>query len=99
MNYTYILECSDKTLYTGWTNNIEKRLKAHNDGKGGKYTQVRRPVTLVHLEVFDTKEEAMSREWEIKHRLTRAEKQKLVLDGEDPKELLNRVENSEKDKN
>lgn len=99
MNYTYILECNDKTLYTGWTNDIEKRVKAHNDGKGGKYTQVRRPVTLVHIEVFDTKEEAMSREWEIKHRLSRAEKLKLIQDGDDPKVLLKMVEKSEKDKN
>lgn len=87
MNYTYILECSDNTLYTGWTNNIEKRIKAHNQGKGGKYTQVRRPVKLVHLEIFETKQEAMSREWEIKHRLTREEKLKLINDTKDSEEL------------
>ncbi|MBP3621204.1 MAG: GIY-YIG nuclease family protein [Lachnospiraceae bacterium] len=39
MNYTYMVECSDGTLYTGWTNNLEKRIKAHNDGKGAKYTK------------------------------------------------------------
>lgn len=77
MNYTYIVECSDKTLYTGWTNNIEKRLKDHNSGKGAKYTKSRRPVNLVYLETFDTKEEAMSREALIK-RLTREEKMRLI---------------------
>ena len=77
MNYTYILECKDGTLYTGWTNDIEKRLAAHNAGRGAKYTKSRRPVELVYLEMFDTKEEAMRREYEIK-RLNRQEKMKLV---------------------
>ena len=58
MNYTYILKCKDETLYTGWTNDIEKRLEAHNAGKGAKYTRSRRPVELVYLEQFETKEEA-----------------------------------------
>ena len=57
MNYTYILKCKDETLYTGWTNDIEKRLEAHNAGKGAKYTRSRRPVELVYLEQFETKEE------------------------------------------
>ena len=48
MNYTYILKCRDNSLYTGWTNDIDKRIKAHNDGKGAKYTKSRRPVEL-HL--------------------------------------------------
>ena len=77
MNYTYILKCKDETLYTGWTNDIEKRLEAHNAGKGAKYTRSRRPVELVYLEQFDTKEEAMRREWEIKQ-LSRTEKWKLI---------------------
>ena len=64
--YTYMLECADGTYYTGWTNDLEKRLSAHNAGKGGKYTSVRRPVTLVYYEEFETKQEAMSREWHIK---------------------------------
>lgn len=75
-NYTYILKCSDKTLYTGWTNNLEKRLADHNAGKGAKYTKSRRPVEIVYYETFATKEEAMRREYAIK-RLTR--KQKLML--------------------
>ena len=63
MNYTYIVRCSDGTYYTGWTNDIEKRMKAHNEGKGAKYTKTRRPVVLMYYESFQTKEEAMRREW------------------------------------
>lgn len=77
MNYTYIVECSDRTLYTGWTNNLEKRLEAHNAGKGARYTKTRRPVKLVYQEQFETKEEAMSREYHIKQ-LSRKEKLKLI---------------------
>lgn len=78
-NYTYILECNDGTYYTGWTNNIEKRIKNHNAKKGSKYTRVRTPVKLVYLETFDTKQEAMSREAKIK-RLTRKEKEQLIYE-------------------
>ena len=78
MNYTYILECADGTYYCGWTNDLEKRVAAHNAGKGGKYTRVRLPVKLVYREEFDTKEEAMSREWHIKQ-MTRAQKEALIL--------------------
>lgn len=77
MNYTYIVRCKDDTLYTGWTNDLEKRLAAHNSGKGAKYTKTRYPVTLVYFEEFDSKEEAMSREWHIKQ-LSRDEKLKLI---------------------
>ena len=77
MNYTYILECKDGTYYTGWTNNLEKRLKDHNDGKGAKYTKARLPVILVYHEKFLTKEEAMRREYAIKH-MTRQEKSNLI---------------------
>ena len=77
MNYTYIVKCSDNTFYTGWTNDLKKRIEMHNSGKGAKYTKARLPVELVYYEAFDTKEEAMSREWHIK-RLSRSEKQKLI---------------------
>ena len=77
MNYAYILRCADGTLYCGWTNNLEQRLEAHNSGCGGKYTRSRLPVELVYFEEFETKEEAMSREWHIKQ-LTRAQKLKLI---------------------
>lgn len=77
MNYTYIVKCKDGSLYTGWTNDLEKRIRAHNEGKGAKYTKSRRPVTLVYYETFETKEEAMSREYHIK-RMNRKEKEELV---------------------
>ena len=81
MNYTYIVECKDGTLYTGWTNNLEKRLEAHNSGKGAKYTKTRRPVKIVYTEMFETKEEAMSREFAIK-RLSRQQKLNLINEKE-----------------
>ncbi|MBR6382879.1 MAG: GIY-YIG nuclease family protein [Lachnospiraceae bacterium] len=79
--YIYILECADNTLYTGYTNDLDNRLKAHNAGKGAKYTKSRLPVKLVYSETFDDKKEAMSREWFIKHRLTREEKLELIKKG------------------
>ena len=80
-SYIYILECADNTLYTGYTNDLDNRLKAHNAGKGAKYTKSRLPVKLVYSETFDDKKEAMSREWFIKHRLTREEKLELIKKG------------------
>ena len=77
MNYTYILTCADGTFYCGWTNDLDKRLKAHNAGTGAKYTKSRRPVVLAYYEEFATKEEAMRREWAIKH-LTRKQKEALI---------------------
>ena len=77
MNYTYIVECSDGSLYTGWTNDLEKRIKAHNDGKGAKYTKSRRPVMLAYYEEFQTREEAMRREWEIKQ-MSRQKKMRMI---------------------
>lgn len=76
-NYTYIVKCSDGTLYTGWTTDVEKRLKAHNSGKGAKYTKSRRPVELVYYETFETKEEAMRREYAIKQ-MPREKKKALI---------------------
>ena len=76
-NYTYIVKCSDETLYTGWTNNLKKRLEAHNRGKGAKYTKNRRPVELVYFEEYDTKQEAMKREYAIKQ-LSRQKKLALI---------------------
>ncbi|HIY64142.1 MAG TPA: GIY-YIG nuclease family protein [Candidatus Mediterraneibacter stercoripullorum] len=77
MNYTYILTCRDGTLYTGWTNDLEKRLRIHNEGKGAKYTKSRRPVVLAYFEEFNTKQEAMRREWEIKQ-MDRQQKLELI---------------------
>ena len=77
MNLVYILRCGDGTLYTGWTNDLERRLQAHAAGKGGKYTRSRLPVELVYTEDFATAREARSREWHIK-RLTRDQKLRLI---------------------
>ena len=77
MNYCYMLRCADGSLYTGWTKDLEQRLQTHNAGRGGKYTRSRLPVELVYREEFETKEEAMSREWHLK-RLTRQEKLRLI---------------------
>ncbi len=75
--YTYILECSDGSFYTGYTDDLEARVDCHNSGKGAKYTRGRLPVKLVYYECFDTKSEAMSREYMIK-KLTRRRKEELV---------------------
>ncbi len=72
-----MVRCSDGSLYTGYTNDLDKRLKAHNAGKGAKYTRSRCPVELVYNEEYNTKEEAMSREWHIK-RLSRNKKEELI---------------------
>lgn len=77
MNYTYIVECADGSLYCGWTNDLDKRIKDHNAGNGAKYTKTRLPVKLVYFEEFDTKKEAMSREWHIKQ-LRREKKMELI---------------------
>lgn len=75
--FVYILECSDKTLYVGYTNNLEKRLYNHNNSKtGAHYTKIRRPVNLKYSESFETKSEALKRECALK-KLSRFEKLNL----------------------
>ena len=76
-HFTYILRCSDDSLYTGYTTNLVKRLQTHNAGKGAKYTKVRLPVEMVYHEEYATKEEAMRREAAIK-KLTRKQKIELI---------------------
>lgn len=76
-NYTYLVRCADGSLYCGWTNHLEQRIQAHNEGRGAKYTKSRRPVSLVYYEEFATRREAMQRESAIK-KLTRKEKLQLV---------------------
>lgn len=78
MYYVYIVKCSDNTLYTGITTNIERRVFEHNSSlKGAKYTRCRRPVTLMYFENCDTKSDAAKRECSIK-KLTRENKLKLI---------------------
>lgn len=80
MNYTYLLRCADASLYCGWTNHLEERIRAHNAGKGAKYTKSRRPVALVYYEIYGTKEEAMRREYAVKQ-MTKKEKEALAAGG------------------
>lgn len=76
-NYVYILECSDGTLYTGWSTDIKNRVQVHNSGKGAKYTRGRLPVLLVYWEKHDTKSEALKREQTIKN-MSRSLKLELI---------------------
>ncbi|GGO40667.1 GIY-YIG nuclease family protein [Staphylococcus hominis] len=79
-HFVYIVRCSDNSLYTGYTNNIEARINKHNAGKGAKYTKIRRPVVLVYQEMYESKSEALRREYEIKT-FTRQRKLKLIEEG------------------
>jgi putative endonuclease len=77
VNCVYIVECRDGSYYTGWTNHPALRLQAHNEGRGAKYTKSRRPVHFVYMETYETKEEAMSREFFIK-KMKRPGKKQLI---------------------
>ena len=75
--FVYVLLCADQTFYTGYTDDLEKRLKTHNAKKGAKYTRSRTPLKLVYSEKFESKSEAMKREKAIQ-KLTRDQKKNLV---------------------
>ncbi len=77
MNWSYLLRCSDGSLYAGWTNDLEKRLKAHNEGTGAKYTRGRGPVVLVWAQEYPDKSAAMKQEAKLK-KMNKAEKEKLA---------------------
>ncbi len=77
MYYTYLLECSDGSFYCGFTDDLEHREKVHNSGKGAKYTRSRIPVKIVYFEEFETKSDALKREYAIK-KLTRQQKEELI---------------------
>lgn len=77
--YTYVLECSNGSLYTGWTNDLEQRIENHNAGKGAKYTRANRPVKLMASWTLASKNDAMKLEWKIKN-LNRSAKLKLIDD-------------------
>ncbi|QSG08961.1 GIY-YIG nuclease family protein [Halapricum desulfuricans] len=76
-HYVYVLECADGTFYTGYTTDVQRRVSDHQAGEGAKYTRGRTPVELVHVESYDDRGEAMSREYEVKQ-LSRAAKERLV---------------------
>ncbi|TKX76028.1 GIY-YIG nuclease family protein [Halorubrum sp. GN11_10-6_MGM] len=78
-HHVYVIECADDTLYTGYTTDVERRVAEHDAGEGAKYTRGRTPVALRHVESFDSKSAAMSREYAIKS-LSRAEKESLIGD-------------------
>ncbi|MFH2137852.1 MAG: GIY-YIG nuclease family protein [Candidatus Omnitrophota bacterium] len=78
--YTYILECNDNTYYTGYTPDLKRRIDRHNAGKGAKYTQGRRPVTLVWYEECKDSRSAKQEEFRIKQ-LTRKQKQEIIKKG------------------
>jgi putative endonuclease len=79
MPFVYIVRCADGTLYTGWAVDIARRVRAHNAGRGARYTRARRPVTLVYAEACATRGEAMRRERALK-RYPRARKLALCHD-------------------
>ncbi len=78
MHYVYIIECSDGSYYTGYTTDVQRRLKVHNAGKGSRITRSKLPATLVHQEAYRSKGKALRREAEIKS-WSRAKKEGLVL--------------------
>jgi len=80
--YIYILKCSDNSLYTGYTDSLERRLKKHNQGKASKYTRSRLPVSIVYSEEHPDKSSAMKREIWIKS-LSRENKIKLIQEATD----------------
>ena len=89
--YTYMVECGDGSLYTGWTNHLAKRIQNHNQGKGAKYTRSRLPVHLVYYEVFATKQEAMQRECAIK-KLKHKDKLQLIEQlQKDKRDMIQRI--------
>ena len=80
--WVYVIECADDSFYTGYTTDVERRVREHDRGEGAKYTRGRTPVELVHSERFESQSRAMSREYEIKQ-LSRRQKEQLVEgDGE-----------------
>ncbi|MFB6094763.1 MAG: GIY-YIG nuclease family protein [Halanaeroarchaeum sp.] len=79
MHHVYVLSCADDTLYTGYTTDVERRVAEHDAGEGAKYTRGRTPVELVHVESYETRSAALSREHEIKA-LSRPEKERLIED-------------------
>ena len=81
--YVYVLRCGDGSLYTGWTNDLEQRLAAHQGGKGAKYTKGRTPIELVYFEELPDKSAALRRENELK-KLTKNKKEELIFNTEKP---------------
>ena len=82
----YVLECKDGSYYAGYTNDLEKRIRVHNEGKGAKYTRARKPVRCIYHECFETKREAMQAEYRFKQ-LTRDAKERYIGKGNELDEV------------
>lgn len=78
MNWAYLIRCNDGSLYAGWTVDLDKRLSAHNTGRGAKYTRSRRPVTLAWAAGYETRSEAMQQEATLK-KMSKEQKETLAL--------------------
>lgn len=81
-HYFYVLECNDGSFYAGYTNDLQKRIAVHNEGKGAKYTRAKLPVHCIYFETFQTKREAMQAEYRFKQ-LTRQKKELYIKEGRD----------------
>lgn len=77
-HFVYILLTENNTLYCGYTDDVEKRFQTHKEGKGAKYTKANKPVKIVYTKEYENKTEALKEEYRIKHKLTRAQKLKLI---------------------
>lgn len=75
--YVYIILCTDGSFYTGYTKNIDKRLRMHENGNGARYTRMHKPQRIAYLELFELRAQAMKREKQIK-KLTHQQKLNLV---------------------
>lgn len=77
-HFFYVLECKDDSYYAGYTNDLERRVRVHNEGKGAKYTRAKRPVRCIYHEVFETKRQAMQAEYQFKQLTREAKKQYMA---------------------
>lgn len=85
-HFFYVLECSDRSYYAGYTNNLERRIAVHNEGKGAKYTRAKLPVHCIYYETYQTKREAMQAEYYFKQ-LTRKKKEAHIRNGREAVEI------------
>lgn len=81
-HFFYVLECQDKSYYAGYTNDLERRVRIHNEGKGAKYTRAKLPVRCIYYETYDCKREAMQAEYKFKQ-LTRRKKEHHMKEGKE----------------
>lgn len=85
-HFFYVLECNDGSYYAGYTNDLDKRVSVHNEGKGAKYTRAKRPVRCIYFETYETKQKAMQVEYRFKQ-LTRKKKEEHIRKGSESNEI------------